>query len=106
MKYMIEYTIRNTGLTYDQNLAGGEALINAFSKWKPDEGVNIQAFVSKLSNNGGYVLLDADDPKLIAALVSKFNYWNDVEIIPVLDVSEIVPIGQASIVWARSSSKG
>jgi hypothetical protein len=27
VKYMIEYTIRSAGLTYDQNLTGAEALL-------------------------------------------------------------------------------
>ena len=53
VKYMIEYTIRSAGLTYDQNLTGAEALLTAFGKWKPEEGLSVQAFVSKVSGNGG-----------------------------------------------------
>ena len=59
MKYMIEYTIRNTGLTYEQNFAGAEALLTAFSKWKPEDGLSIHAFVSNVSGTGGYVLVEA-----------------------------------------------
>jgi len=106
VKYMIEYTIRNTGLTYDQNLTGAEALLTAFSKWKPEEGLNIQAFVSKVSGNGGYVLVEANDPKVVSSFVSKFNYWNDIDVVPVIDVAEAVSIGQSSLAWARTSSKG
>jgi hypothetical protein len=43
MKYMIEYIIRNTGLTHEQNFAGAEALLTAFSKWKPEDGLSIHA---------------------------------------------------------------
>ena len=106
MKYMIEYTVRNTGLTYDQNLTGSEALMTAFSKWKPEEGLSIQAFVSKVSGNGGYVLVEANDPKVVTSFVSKFNYWNDVDVVPVIDVGEAVSIGQSLLAWARTSSKG
>jgi hypothetical protein len=87
MKYMIEYIIRNTGLTHEQNFEGAEALLTAFSKWKPEDGLSIHAFVS-------------------TAFVSKFNYWNDVDVVPVIDVSEAVAIAQSSLAWARSSSKG
>ena len=90
MKYMIAYTIRNTGLTYDQNLAGGEALQTAFSKWKPEEGLSIQAFVSNISGTGGYVLVEANDPKVVFSFVSKFNSWNDTEVVPVIDVADAV----------------
>jgi hypothetical protein len=43
MKYMIEYTVRTAGLTYDQNLANQAALLTAFGKWAPDDGMTIHA---------------------------------------------------------------
>jgi len=57
MKYMCEYTIRTTGLSFDQNIAGGAALLTAFSKWKPEEekGLTIHAFVSDLAGRGGFI---------------------------------------------------
>ena len=62
MKYMLEYKIRTTG-TYDENFAGSEALLNAFGKWKPEDGLTVHAFVSNLAGNGGYVLVEASDPR-------------------------------------------
>ena len=105
MKYMIEYKIRSAGLTYDQNFAGSEALLNAFGKWKPEDGLTVHAFVSNLAGNGGYVLAEASDPKVIVAFVSKYNFWNDVNVVPVVDVGESVPIVAASLAWSRSASK-
>jgi hypothetical protein len=106
MKYMIEYAIRNTGLTHEQNFAGTEALLTAFSKWKPEDGLTIHAFVSNVSGTGGYVLVEAGDPKVVASFVSKYNYWNDVDVVPVIDVGEAVTVAQSSLAWARTSSKG
>lgn len=105
MKYMIEYEIRAAGLTHDQNFAGSEGLLNAFGKWKPEDGLTVHAFVSNLAGNGGYVLVEASDPKVIVAFVSKYNFWNDVNVVPVVDVGESVPIAAASLAWARSASK-
>ena len=104
MKYMLEYKIRTTG-TYDENFAGSEALLNAFGKWKPEDGLTVHAFVSNLAGSGGYVLAEASDPKVIVAFVSKYNFWNDVNVVPVVDVGESVPIAAASLAWARSASK-
>lgn len=104
MKYMIEYTVRNSGLTYDQNFASSEALLNAFGKWKPEEGLNILAFVANLAN-GGYVLIEAGDPKVVATFISKFNFWNDVKVVPVVDVGDSVSIAVSSLDWARNASK-
>jgi Protein of unknown function (DUF3303) len=104
VKYMIEYTVRNAGLTHDQNFANSEALLNAFGKWTPEEGLTVHAFVANLVN-GGYVLVEASDPKVVASLISKFNFWNDVNVVPVVDVGEAVPIVHSSLAWARSASK-
>lgn len=105
MKYMLEYKIRTAGLTHDQNFSGSEGLLNAFGKWKPEDGLTVHAFVSNLADNGGYVLVEARDPKVIVAFVSKYNFWNDVNVVPVIDIGEAVPIAAASLAWARSASK-
>jgi uncharacterized protein DUF3303 len=106
MKYMIEYSIRSAGLTHEQNLANADALLTAFSKWKPEDGLVIHAFVSNVAANGGYVLAETSDPKVIASFISKYNFWNDVSVTPVIDIGEVVPISKASLDWARSASKG
>jgi hypothetical protein len=105
MKYMIEYTIRSAGLTHDEGFAGSDALLTAFGKWKPEDGLTVHAFVGNLAGNGGYALVDANDPKVIVAFVSKFSFWNDVKVVPVIEVSESVTIAAASLAWARSASK-
>lgn len=40
---MIEYKIRAAGLTHDQNFSNTEGLLNAFGKWKPEDGLTVQA---------------------------------------------------------------
>ena len=107
MKYMCEYTIRTTGLSFDQNIAGGAALLTAFSKWKPEEekGLTIHAFVSDLAGRGGFILVETNDRKAVTAFATKYNYWNDVKITPVMDVGDLVPITASSLEWAKGASK-
>ena len=64
----------------------------------------MHTFVSNL-NNGGYVLVEADDPGVVYSFVSKFVYWNDVTVVPVVDVADGVAHGVASLAWARSTVK-
>jgi hypothetical protein len=73
MKYMLAYTVRTAGLSFDQNFAGSQSLLSAFSKWKPEQekSLTIHAFVANLAGRGGYVLVEASDPKIITAFVSK-----------------------------------
>lgn len=105
MKYMIEYQIRPAGHSHDQNFANQEALINAFGKWKPEEGLTVHAFVSNLAN-GGYVLVEAAEPGVVQSFVSKFTYWNDIAVVPVVDVAEAVTTATESLAWARAASSG
>ena len=107
MKYMVEYTVRTAGLSFDQNFAGSQALLTAFSKWKPEDekGLTILAFVSSLTGRGGYILIETNDPKAITIFAAKYNYWNDVNITPVIDIGESVPIAASSLAWAQSASK-
>jgi Domain of unknown function (DUF3303) len=105
VKYMIEYTVRAAGLSHDQNLTSQEALLKAFSKWQPEEGLTIHAFLGNLAN-GGYVLVEAAEPGLVQSFVSKFIYWNDVEVVPVVDVAEAVTTASESLAWARAASSG
>ena len=103
MKYMIEYSIRTAGLSHDQNLNNQEALLKAFGTWEPEEGLTIHAFVANLKN-GGYVLVEADDANVVLSFVSKYFAWNDVEVVPVVDVADSVAVSSESLVWARAAS--
>jgi hypothetical protein len=102
MKYVIEYEIRTAGLTHDQNFANQDALLKAFGKWTPEEGLTVWAFVSNM-NNGGYVLVEAADPGVVYSFVSKFVYWNEVKVVPVFEVADGVAIGTESLAWARAA---
>ncbi|MGP8064537.1 MAG: DUF3303 domain-containing protein [Acidimicrobiales bacterium] len=102
MKYVIEYEIRTAGLTYDQNFANQDALLKAFGKWTPEDGLTVWAFVSNM-NNGGYVLVEAADPGIVYSFVSKFVYWNEVKVVPVFEVADVVAIGTKSLSWARTA---
>ncbi len=105
MKYMIEYTIRHAGLSHDQNLANQEALLKAFGKWTPEEGLTIHAFVGNL-HDGGYVLVEAADPGVVGSFVAKFTAWNDVEVVPVIDIAEVVGYVTESLAWDRAALSG
>ena len=105
MKYMIEWKVRSAGLTYDQNLSNQDALLKAFGKWTPEAGLTVHAFLSNLGD-GGYVLVEADDPTVVQAFVGKFFYWNDLTVVPVVDIAEGAASAAASLAWARDALKG
>ena len=105
MKYMIEYEVRTAGLSHDQNFANQQALIDAFGKWKPEEGLTVHAFVSNLTS-GGYILVEAPEPGIVLSFVGKFIFWNDVQVVPVVDIAEAVTDAAESLAWARAAVSG
>ena len=81
---MIEYEVRTVGLSHEQNLANQDALLKAFGKWAPEEGLTVHAFVSNL-NNGGYHDLESswvNSPYIVlpsSACYLQFRHWYDLE---------------------------
>lgn len=103
MKYMIEYTVRSAGISHDQGLDILEALLKAFGKWAPEDGLTIHAFVGNLSNQGGYVLVEATDPGVVCSFVSKFTPRNDCEVVPMVDITEVLGHAAAALAWDRAA---
>ena len=102
MKYMIEYKVRQAGLSHDQNLTNWDALVRAFGQWEPAEGLTVHAFVAKLTD-GGYVLVEANEPALVSSFVAKFLYWNDFDVIPVVEVANSVSVISEALAWTRGA---
>jgi hypothetical protein len=104
MKFMITFSYRRDGLTFEQSFKNAQSLVKAFAKWRPDEDFKVHAFLASVSGDGGFVLAEAEDVKTIYAFVMKYASWTSCRVEPVLDVSESVPIGQASLAWAIAST--
>ena len=79
--------------------------MTAFSKWKPEEGLKIDAFLAKVEGSGGYVSLEANDAKVVQSFVAKFTFWNDVKVVPVVDIADGIGNAQAAIAWASMATK-
>jgi len=38
--------------------------------------------------------------------LAKYNFWNEISVVPVIDIGESVPINASSLDWAKQASKG
>jgi hypothetical protein len=43
------------------------------------------------------VFFSALPPGVVSSFASKFFYWNDIEVVPVVDIAEAVTIGAATL---------
>jgi Protein of unknown function (DUF3303) len=99
MKYMIEYALRRDGLSYEQTEGNLQTLLKAFSKWQPEDGLKVHAFLTAVDGNGGYVMLEASDPKVLTTFTHKFVPWAAIKAIPVVDVGESAEIAGQTAAW-------
>jgi hypothetical protein len=51
----------------------------------------------------GYVLLEAADPVVVDSFVSKFLDWNEVKVVPVIDIADGVTAWTESLAWVRDA---
>jgi hypothetical protein len=105
MKMMVEWATRPAH-GYEYELSNREALLRTFGKWTPPDGITIHAFVVKLEAQAGYILVEFEDPKVMASFQLQFMPWNDVKIIPVLDVEDAVPLYDPAFRWSRTAAGG
>ena len=73
---------------------------------RPSTRERLSAFAANLAGYSGYVLVEASDPEIVASFVTKFGYWNDIDVVPVIDIGDLVAISAPNIAWARAASKG
>jgi len=104
MKFMIEWSTR-PGTTLNEDLENREALLRAFAKWEPPEGLTIHAFVVKAEQQSGYILVEAEDAAVLAAFAARFQPWNDARQVPVIDIEAAVATYTEALAWTRSASR-
>jgi hypothetical protein len=96
MKYLVSFTSRQGGSPTDIEAAEKRGM-DVFSKWTPPEGVTFHQFLSRIDARGGYAVVEADDPTLVAEGPAKFAPWFDFQVTPVLDMTQAIAIGQEAI---------
>lgn len=102
MKFMVEYETR-TGSTHEETAENYDSLLKAFSTWQQPEGLTISAFVTRIDGAGGYLVVDVDDPLVLARFVAQFLRWNTVVCHPVVDVEAAVGFVEYGLEWAKSA---
>jgi hypothetical protein len=105
MKMMIEWATRPAP-SYEADIANREAILRTFAEWSPPAGITIHAFVVKMEAQAGYILVEFDDPAVMTLFAAQFMPWNDVRIVPVMDVEQVVPLYNQAFGWTRGAAAG
>jgi hypothetical protein len=101
MKYVVQWTNRDGG-SGAQNEEDAKRLLQLFSKWSPAPDATFHQFVERLTGDGGYAVVETDNPLAVMEGPSKFGAHHKFTIEPVVDIMESVQVGQDGIEFRDS----
>lgn len=100
-KYLISWKTRQNG-TAQQNHDDIKKTLATFAKWQPPADQNFVQFLARVDNQGGYAVVETDNPAGIIDGPSKFVTFNEFEVIPVVDIAEGVAQFAAGVEFRES----
>ena len=71
-KYVLTWTPRLGG-SGAQNEEAAKRAYALYQKWKPPKGLNILQFLARADGEGGFAVVETDNPAHLADLASKFS---------------------------------
>jgi len=96
MKYAMTWTNRLGGSGKDNEDAARRAL-ELFSKWQPAAGTTFHQFVGRVDGEGGFAIVETDNPTELLTETLKFAPFNVFQIYPVVDMDEWAQAAQGGI---------
>jgi hypothetical protein len=103
MKYVVAWTSRLNGSAAENEHALRRGL-SVFSKWTPPQTATYHQFVGRLDGNGGFAVVETDDPADLAEASSKFAFIAEFQIYPVADIAEAMQALQQGVEFRESIS--
>jgi len=85
-----------------ENEAAIARALEVFSKWTPASDVTIHQFLARVDGEGGFAVVESDDPASAVRDVAKFVPFNEHTVYPVLDIAEAAGILAEGVEWRKS----
>jgi hypothetical protein len=101
LKYAMTWTNRLGGSGKD-NEDGVRRGLEVFSKWQPSAGTTFHQFVGRIDGEGGFAIVETENPTELLTETAKFAPFNVFHIHPVVDMGEWAQAMQAGIDYRAS----
>lgn len=99
MKYLISWETR-PGITEQ---AATRAL-QVFGKWSPTQPEQFKEFLGRIDGNGGFAVVETDDPKLIAKDTAPFVSFFEFHVYPCLEIMDQAALEMEAVAFLESIS--
>jgi hypothetical protein len=100
-KYVVSWKVRSGG-TAQQNHDDGKKLLDTFAKWQIPADQNFLQFLARADGQGGYAVVETDNPASLADAPAKFSTWLEFDIDPVIDIMDNVAVNAAGAEFRES----
>ena len=100
-KYVVSWKVRSGG-TAQQNHDDGKKLLDTFAKWQIPADQNFLQFLARTDGQGGYAIVETDNPASLADAPAKFSTWLEFDIDPVIDIMDNVAVTAAGAEFRES----
>ncbi len=102
MKFVFTYTNR-AGSNAADNLENLESSQKLLSTWKPSEVATIREWVQRCDGNGGFSVVEVDNPDELYRDLVTWSPWFEFQVFPVIDVLQVPPLNIEAISVAKSA---
>jgi hypothetical protein len=100
-KYVVSWKVRSGG-TAKQNHDDGKKLLDTFAKWQIPADQNFLQFLARVDGQGGFAVVETDNPASLADAPAKFSTWLEFDIDPVIDIMDNVAVTAAGAEFRES----
>ena len=87
MKYLVSMTFLRNG-SVAENKAAQKELLDLYAKWQPPAGMTIREFLTRCDAGGAFTVVETDNAADLIGVTSKFGYFADYQIYPVVEVAD------------------
>jgi hypothetical protein len=102
MKYVLTWWERPGG-SYADYEAAQKRVLNVFEPWEMPESLDIQQFVVRVGEFGGYMVLETDNVADVQKLTTTFAVFQ-FRLEPVMDVMDAVAAEAEGIAWREANA--
>jgi hypothetical protein len=99
-KYVVQWTARDNS----SGVAEARRLTDLFTKWQPSPSATFQQFVTRVDAQGGFAVVETDNPADLLRDASLYGPWFVFETHQVMDVMEAFTIQQDALATLESLS--
>ena len=103
MKYLVSWKARAGGSGADNEASEARSL-EVFSKWSPPADATFHQFLQRLDGEGGYAVVESDNPASVLEGPSKFGPWFEFNVTPVIDIMDGVSVFNDAVEYRKSIS--